>query len=56
VKPIFRCLKGREGIGLIFKDDSQCSLVGFVDFEYVANLNARWFSGNYIFMIGKSFG
>ena len=54
IKQIFMYLKGTTDIGLIYQGDTSCALVGYLDFDYVANLDARQSVTCYAFTIGNS--
>ena len=41
MKCIFRYLKGTTNIRLVYHGDTSCAFVGYSDFDYAANLDAR---------------
>ena len=54
VKRILRYLKGTPDIGLVYRGDNSCSLTGYSDFDFVADLDARRSVTGYAFTIGNS--
>ena len=52
-KHIFKYLKGTTNIGLVYHGDMSCALICYLDFDYVANLDARRSVTGYTFTISN---
>ena len=53
IKQIFRYLKGTIDIGIIYQGDTSCALVGYSDYDYAGDLDARQYVISYVFIIGN---
>ena len=54
MKGIFRYLRGRTDIGLVYGNGKECLVTGYSDSDYAANVDTRRSVTEYVFTLGGS--
>ncbi|XP_047334161.1 secreted RxLR effector protein 161-like [Impatiens glandulifera] len=54
VKRIFRYLRRTFDVGLIYRGDTQCLIIGYSDSDYARNVDSRRSMTSYVFTLGGS--